>query len=563
MRGAGFATGGLDREMINAAGGLSAFEESLLSFRENFMTEEQRVTTDTADLIVAFGKLGLQLPKSKEDFYALAMGIDTSTSEGKKLFAQLMSLNGKFAEVTDAAKELADTQAEAAEAARKAAEDAAEASRKAAEAAAEASRKAAEELEKINETIVAGLQKNVDSAFSAMQKAYQDLQKVQERFLNYSKSIRAYLDELTGGRSTYISPEERYRIARQEFQRVNALAASGDETALGEITKAGKDFLDASREYNASGAQFQADFASVTSALEQSSKYAENQASIAESQLSVAANSYNALITLNTSTLSVTAAVGALSSTMASYANAVSGLAEYIKLTGYTGGVISTGNGTVAYDPKAPVGSPTNPIAMPKQVPTMTPAQNPQNLLPQIPGGAKGYNPFASDTLQNYSEDYARQMIRFYYQQLLAREPENEGAYTGRVAQLMGGHITALDLAYQFRQSQEYKDLIARNFIPGFAKGGFAEPGIALVGEKGPELVRFGTSAHVSTANQTSGFFSNLQETISKGDANQVSELQALIRLQSAANQQLIKQMSDLKAEMSELVRKAKMEAAA
>jgi tape measure domain-containing protein len=443
MRGAGFATGGLDREMINAAGGLSAFEESLLSFRENFMTEEQRVTTDTADLIVAFGKLGLQLPKSKEDFYALAMGIDTSTSEGKKLFAQLMSLNGKFAEVTDAAKELADAQAEAAEAARKAAEDAAEASRKAAEAAAEASRKAAEEQQKVLDSLVAGLQKNVDLAFSAMQKAYQDLQKVQERFLNYSKNIRAYLDELTGGRSAYISPEERYRIARQEFQRVSALAAIGDETALGEITQAGKDFLDASREYNASSQQFQDDFAAVTSALESSAGYAEAQANLAANQLRVAESSYSALVTINNSTLGVMSAITALNATMASYANAVAGLAAFKGATGYSGGVITDSGGQVAYDPGAPMGSPTNPIPMPRQT-----------------------------------------------------------------------------------------------LVRGFAEGGYATPGLAIVGEQGPELVHFSSPGTVYTVSETQNLLSGVGNS---GKLDAVTQaVSAGIKVDQAGYQALI-----------------------
>jgi chemotaxis protein histidine kinase CheA len=400
------------------------------------------------------------------------MGIDTSTSEGKKLFAQLMSLNGKFAEVTDAAKELADAQAEAAEAARKAAEDAAEAARKAAEDAAEAARKAAEEQQKVLDSLVAALQKNVDSAFSAMQKAYQDLQKVQERFLNYSKNIRAYLDELTGGRSAYISPEERYRIARQEFQRVSALAAIGDETALGEITQAGKDFLDASREYNASSQQFQDDFAVVTSALESSAGYAEAQANLAANQLRVAESSYSALVTLNNSTMGVMSAISSLNTTMTNYANAVAGLAAFKGATGYSGGVITDSGGQVAYDPGAPMGSPTNPIPMPRQTP-----------------------------------------------------------------------------------------------IFSFAEGGTMPAGLSLVGEYGPELVSSG-GGYVSSAGATANFFKTIKDAVVITSAQQtellkeqVAELQALVRLQSAANRELITQLSEIRSETSEATRIAKVEA--
>lgn len=451
MRGAGFGTENIDRTMINAAGGLSAFEESLQSFRENFMTDQQRVTADTNELTKAFAELGISMPKSKDEFYAIAMGMDTSTEQGKKLFAQFLALNGKFSDLTDASQELADAQAEAAQ-------------------------QAADAARKIQEELISGLQKNVDSAFSAMQKAYQDLQKVQDRFLNYSKNIRAYLDELTGGKSAYISPEERYRIARQEFQRVSALVAVGDESALTEITKAGKDFLDASREYNASSQQFQDDFSSVTSALEASAGYAEAQANLVENQLRVAESSYSALVAINTNTIGVQSAISALNATMAAYAAAVAALAAAKIPAATGGGVITTGGGEVVYNPAAPVGSPTNPI----------PVARPTLVRP--------------------------------------------------IARAIGGTMPA---------------------------------GVSLVGEYGPELISSG-GGYVSTAGATANFFKTIKDAVVITSAEQtallkeqIGELQALVRLQSAANRELITQLSEIRNETAESTRIAKVEASA
>ena len=456
MRGAGFGTENIDRTMIIAAGGLSAFEEALQSFRENFMTDAQRVAADSDELTQAFGKLGFALPKSKDEFYAIAMGMDKSTEEGKKLFAQFMLLNGKFSDLTDASKDLADAQAEA-------------------------SQQAADAAKKAQEDLIAGLQKTVDTALSDMKKAYTDLQKVQDRFINLSKNLRAYLNDLTGGTSQFISPEERYRIAKAEFERIAILAKSGNEEAIGSLTAASKDFLSASREYNASSEQFQRDFSSVTSAIEDSLAYTEKQVDVAGAQLRVAESSYSELRNINGGILSVAQGISALNGAMSSYNSAIQALAAAIKsptatqtggggggVTGGPGIPIVTANNEVLYNPIAPAGSPTNPYVTPR--PT---------------------------------------------------------------------------------------------YVRSFADGGYAAPGLAMVGEQGPELVSFGTQAHVSTASQTRGFFSGLQETIAKGDAEQINELQALVRLQSAANQQLIKQMSELKAEMAELARKAKIEAAA
>ena len=438
LRGAGFGEIDVDKTMINAAGGLSEFEAAMESFRQNFMTDAQRVNADTVELAQAFGKLGYEMPKSKDEFFKIALGMDKTTEEGKKLFGQFMKLNPAFSDLTDAAKELADAQAEA------------------------------------QQKILDGLQKNVDSAFSTMQKAYQDLQKVQERFLNYSKNIRAYLDELTGGKSAFISPEERYRIAKQEFQRISALAAAGDESALTEITKAGKDFLDASREYNASSQQFQDDFASVTGALEASASYAEAQAFLAENQLRIAESSYSALIAINNSTLGVFSAISALNSTMAAYAAAVASLAAG-KITS-TPGVITTGSGEVVYNPVAPVGSPTNPI----------PVARPTLVRP--------------------------------------------------IARAIGGTMPA---------------------------------GVSLVGEYGPELISSG-GGYVSTAGATANFFKTIKDAVVITSAEQtallkeqIGELQALVRLQSAANRELITQLSEIRNETAESTRISKVEASA
>lgn len=438
LRGAGFGEIDVDKTMINAAGGLSEFEAAMESFRQNFMTDAQRVNADTVELAQAFGKLGYEMPKSKDEFFKIALGMDKTTEEGKKLFGQFMKLNPAFSELTDAAKELADAQAEA------------------------------------QQKILDGLQKNVDSAFSSMQKAYQDLQKVQDRFLNYSKNIRAYLDELTGGKSAYISPEERYRIARQEFQRVSTLAATGNESALTEITKAGKDFLDASREYNASSQQFQDDFSSVTSALEASAGYAEAQANLVENQLRVAESSYSALVAINTNTIGVQSAISALNATMAAYAAAVGALAAG-KITS-TPGVITTGGGEVVYNPAAPVGSPTNPI----------PVARPTLVRP--------------------------------------------------IARAIGGTMPA---------------------------------GVSLVGEYGPELISSG-GGYVSTAGATANFFKTIKDAVVITSAEQtallkeqIGELQALVRLQSAANRELITQLSEIRNETAESTRIAKVEASA
>lgn len=653
MRGAGFGAENLDRTMINAAGGLAAFEESLQSFRENFMTDEQRLAADTQELSKAFADLNMGMPSSKEQFYEIAKGIDKTTEEGKKLFAQFMTLNPKFAEYIDLSKELANAQEEAfqkewdrveaekakakelqdrfeslyftpqerlnkqmdklreqfdemgltvpktkdefrglvegldlttsngkrlhdillglapafsdaaneadrlAEAARKAAEQQAEAARKAfetyqnlfyspeeklslqmenlrkefdkigitvipktkdefrklvesldvtteqgkkfhdilisiapafsdatneADRLADAARKAAEEqadaARKAHEEIISKLKETADKAFSDLKSAFQNLENVQQRFIATSKTLKAFLGEILGGNA---SPENRYLTAASEFRRISGLAAQGNEEALNMLATSGKEFLDASRDYNASSEQFQRDFDAVTMAIENGIAYSESQVKLAEDQLQLARKSVAALNQINEGTLSVKQAIDSLSSTLKDYfaANDAVGLAS--------------GAATI-------VGS-TRPEPVSAPAPSGLPAD-------------------------------------------WASRPSVNG-----IINLGDGHFTMAP------------------GLPGagtfYANGGVATPGLAMVGEQGPELVSFGSSAYVSTASQTQGFFAGIESTIAKGDADQTNELQALVRLQSAANQQLIKEMKGLKAEMAELARKAKLEAAA
>lgn len=103
LKAAGIGDSNLDRTMINAAGGLSAFNAAMEAFNENFVSEANRYAGDVRVLAEQFGKLGYTLPTSKEGFLALVQGIDTSTVAGKKLFGQMIALSESFAQVANEA----------------------------------------------------------------------------------------------------------------------------------------------------------------------------------------------------------------------------------------------------------------------------------------------------------------------------------------------------------------------------------------------------------------------------------------------------------------------------
>lgn len=108
LKAAGIGDSNLDRTMIEAAGGLSAFNAAMEAFNENFVSEADRYAGDVRVLAEQFGKLGYTLPTSKEGFLALVQGIDTSTVAGKKLFGQMIALSESFAQVANEAQAIRD-----------------------------------------------------------------------------------------------------------------------------------------------------------------------------------------------------------------------------------------------------------------------------------------------------------------------------------------------------------------------------------------------------------------------------------------------------------------------
>jgi hypothetical protein len=103
---------------------------------------------------------------------------------------------------------------------------------------------------------------------------------------------------------------------------------------------------------------------------------------------------------------------------------------------------------------------------------------------------------------------------------------------------------------------------IARNMgIPGFANGGMAGPGLAMVGERGPELVRFNRPGQVYTANETKGILNGNEEKIVAAIAELKAEMRALVVTQSNANPQLIDKLSGMEQRLSKMERNARIQA--
>ena len=171
----------------------------------------------------------------------------------------------------------------------------------------------------------------------------------------------------------------------------------------------------------------------------------------------------------------------------------------------------------------------------------------------------RSYIPTASK--YKWSYEHAYNMANFYYEQLLNRQAE-EAARQSIANQLSNGYMSEAQIVQGIRNSPEYAGLRNSGFVPGFATGGTAGQGLALVGEQGPELISMQSSGYVTPAGATANFFGSIKEaiTLTSGQQmtlmkEQVVELQALVRLQAAANRELINQLSEIRSETAESTR--------
>lgn len=96
----------LTEAMIKGAGGIDNLNTGINSYMENFFSEQEQYEMQIKNMGTSFASLELALPKTNEEFRALAEGIDKNTVEGAALFGELMTLADGFSAMTDAGKAL-------------------------------------------------------------------------------------------------------------------------------------------------------------------------------------------------------------------------------------------------------------------------------------------------------------------------------------------------------------------------------------------------------------------------------------------------------------------------
>jgi phage-related minor tail protein len=103
-------------DLVQAFGGLDAFQSAISDYYNTFYTEAERNAQTTKELGTAFAGLGKSMPTTLTGFRDLVNAQDLTTQAGRSTYAALISLAPAFAEVTNAADDAAQAIVDAAKA---------------------------------------------------------------------------------------------------------------------------------------------------------------------------------------------------------------------------------------------------------------------------------------------------------------------------------------------------------------------------------------------------------------------------------------------------------------
>jgi len=151
------------------------------------------------------------------------------------------------------------------------------------------------------------LKQQKDAELQALNEQNKLFQQLIDRLTQFNHDLDVYNKSLMQGDLSILSPEEKYKQARIDFEQNNRLALTGDEFAQQQWTTLSSAFLEASRAYNASNDGYVTDFRMIQQYLATLTEQNEAAKQIAAAQLRVTdtkLTEQNNLVALQTQVMS-------------------------------------------------------------------------------------------------------------------------------------------------------------------------------------------------------------------------------------------------------------------
>jgi hypothetical protein len=316
LAGLGFDT---SAALIKFSGTVEQLLGNVSSYVENFYSEQEKRAQTIQNITKVLTAAGLDVTESqvangtRAQFRAIAEAQDLTTEAGQRSYAALMQVAGAFATLTAEGGNLADT--------------------------------LTANLDDATQALIAARRAESD----ALRENINNLTSAASRYRSFATDLRRFRDTLLVGDLSPLTPKQQYEQARRIAEETYGRALTGDADAMGQIESVAQDFLRASQMYNASGAAYLADFATVQSYLAVGASKADEAAAWAEAQAAIGQAQLSALGTINTSVLSVAQAVQNLYSAGAAVVNS-GGRVGDAPLREYLGTMHAAGRGAEALD---------------------------------------------------------------------------------------------------------------------------------------------------------------------------------------------------------------------
>ena len=441
--------------ILQFAGGIEGLLAGQSTYYEHFYSQQEQLDNLSRDLSSALREVNVALPTTNAEYRAIVESLDLNTEAGQRAYAVMMGLSGSFNELTTGMAQMAQAAEQAADAQRQAAQKALDTAQQAAYDAAVAARQAAE---RSATDAMAILTNAVNRQKSALQEAYDEVAEALNAAIGTSQSALGNLQSLANRLQSTLNTMRgqadaamNRAAAQAQLERALAVAQltgmmpSGQafENALQVVAQPSEGLFGSFEEY-------QLDFLKTAHDISLLNELTGEQISVEEQTLQMLKDQ----LAFETS--------------------------QFEQQMAYYDQVLETAQAQLeeAMGTKLAVMSVEGAIA---------------NLASALA------NLKATSVPSTPSEAGKGGYINDIYRDLFGRDAEQAGIdyWTGRVES--GLSVSDLERAIREAARNEDKSKVLR----GFAVGGYATPGWALVGEEGPELVNFTNPGRVYTADQT------------------------------------------------------------
>jgi tape measure domain-containing protein len=269
--------------LIALSGGLDALARGLSDYYDNFYSEEEKRANTIKNITSTLNKAGIQFsedqirsaienPNAKAIFRSWVESSMAMGEAGDQSTAALLSVAGAFAGLIEAAEAAVDP--------------------------------------------LEGLSEARDNLTRAYEKEKSELEGVQSRMESLAKTFSQFKETLLLGDLSPSTPGQKYADARRIYDETINDAQSGNRekafAAAERFTSVSTALLEASRTFNASGANYQSDFNMVLGNTLTMTTVAQEQYAIATQQLAALDQSVSGLIEVRDAVLSVREAIIAL-----------------------------------------------------------------------------------------------------------------------------------------------------------------------------------------------------------------------------------------------------------